>query len=56
MELSGEDGSDHSLTPEPSFDDPQEWVRWQPHQVETPAWWTELVKVPTSRDPLSFAR
>ena len=58
MELSdpGEDGSDHSLMPKPSFDDPQELVRWCAHQVETPAWWPKLVKVPTSGDPISFAR
>ena len=37
MELSGsgQDRSDCSLMPEPSFGDPQEWVRWHAHQVET---------------------
>ena len=24
--------------------------------METPAWWPELVKVPTPRDPISFAK
>ena len=36
--------------------DPWEWVKWCAHQVETPAWWPELVEVPTPRDPISYAR
>ena len=50
------DESNQPSTPNLPFDDPQEWVRWHAHWVETPAWWPELVKVPTSRDPISFAR
>ena len=42
--------------PEPPFDKPQEWLRWHAHWVETPAWWLELVQVPTPRDPISFAK
>ena len=42
--------------PKLPFDNPQEWVRWHAHQVETPAWWPELVKLPTPRDPISFAK
>ena len=42
--------------PEPSFNNPKEWVRWHACWVETPAWWPELVKVPTQRDPISFAK
>ena len=44
------------MTPKPPFDDPKEWVRWCTYQVETPTWWLELVKVPTSRDLISFAK
>ena len=45
-----------SATPEPPFHNPEEWVRWHACWVETPAWWLELVKVPTPRDPISFAK
>ena len=50
------DESDQSLTPEPSFDDLWEWVRWHAHWVETLAWWPELQKVPTPRSPIDFAK
>ena len=42
--------------PKPPSDNPQEWVRWHAHWVGTPAWRPELVKVPTPRDPISFAK
>ena len=50
------DESDQSTIPEPPFDDPQEWVRWYAYWVETPAWWPEVVDIPTPRDLISFAR
>ena len=34
----GRDESDQSLEPKLPFDDPQEWVRWHAHRVETLAW------------------
>ena len=48
---SGGDQSDQCLMPEPSFDDPQEWVRWCTHQVDTLVWSPELLKVPTPKKP-----
>ena len=57
-EASGSRGDEpnQSTMPKPHFDNPQEWVRWHACWVETPAWWPELVKVPTPRDPISFAK
>ena len=52
----GKDESDWSMMPEPSFDNPHEWVRWCACQVETPAWWPELQNVPTQRDTIGFAK
>ena len=49
-------GSDHSIMPKLSFDDPWEWVRWHTCQVDTLAWWPQLVKIPSSKDPISCAR
>ena len=34
----GDDESNQSLTPEPSFDDSNEWVKWHACWVETLAW------------------
>ena len=50
------DEPNQSAMPKLSFDNPQERVRWNVCQVETLAWWPELVKVPTPRDPISFAK
>ena len=36
------------------MEEPMGWVRWWASQVETLAWWLELVMVPTPRDPVSF--
>ena len=52
----GEDEPDQPLTPEPSFDDHCEWVRWCTCQVETLAWWLELQKVLTQRNIIEFAK
>ena len=52
----GGDETDQSLTPEVPFDDPQEWVRWHAHWVETPAWWPEHHKVPMLSNPMDFAK
>ena len=35
---SGRDETDKSSMSKLPFDDPQEWVRWHAHWVETPAW------------------
>ena len=40
------DDSDWSSTLELPFDDNNRWVMWHAHQVETPAWWPKLQKVP----------
>ena len=57
-EASGNRGEepDQSTMSEPSFNNPQEWVRWHACWAGTPAWWAELVKVPTPRDLISFAK
>ena len=52
----GEDVTEQYEMPEPPLDDPKEWVMWWAHWVETPAWWLELVMVPTPRDPICFAK
>ena len=52
----GGDKSDQTLMPKLPFDDPQECVRWCTCQVETPAWWPELQKVPTSNNPMDFTK
>ena len=50
------DKPNQSPMPKPPFDNPQEWVRWHACWMETPAWWLEVVKVPTPRDLISFAK
>ena len=52
----GEDGPEWSEIPKPPLDDPKKWVAWWAHQVVTPAWWPELVKVPNPRDPVSCTK
>ena len=31
-----------SCSTEPSISDMETWLEWQPNQLGTPAWWTEL--------------
>ena len=50
------DEPNQSAMLEPPFDNPQGWVRWHACWVETPAWWLELVKVPTPRDLIGSAK
>ena len=52
----GEDESDQSSTPKLSFDDSNEWVKWDACWVETLVWWPELQGVPSQRDTTEFAK
>ena len=52
----GKDEFDKSLTPKPSFDDSNKWVKWCAYWVETLAWWPELQRVPSQRNTLQFTK
>ena len=50
------DDSDWSLTPEPLFKESNKCIFWHTCQVEMPAWWPELWRVPSQKDIPEFAR
>ena len=55
-EAEGGDDSQLTLSPEPSFNNSSEWVKWHAKQLKTPTWWWELSKVPSQMDVQEFVR
>ena len=45
-----------TLSPEPSFNNRSEWVRWHAKQLETLTWWWKLSNVPGQMDVQEFVR